>query len=97
MPLVPTVIVLLAPVEVDASTRCAPESPVTTVALMPGLSDAELIADAMSASLLLEPESETFICLLPRLSVSVPVPRFAIGSIVPEVIFCALATLVTAI
>jgi len=67
--LIATLMPFAEPVEVECSTRWAPSAPLTTVAVTPGLLVAELIADAMPATVLLVLLSE--IVVLAPLTVSV--------------------------
>lgn len=60
----PTLIALARPVDVERSTRCAPSVSVTL-----GLSDAELIADAMPESVFLLLSSVIVLDLLPTLMI----------------------------
>ena len=69
---------MAAPVWFDESSRCAPSVPWITVAVMPGLSVAELIAAATSATVLLVASIVKLKLLLPSCRFSVPVPTVAV-------------------
>ncbi|SPV20461.1 Uncharacterised protein [Burkholderia cepacia] len=92
-----TLIAFAEPVFVDASTRCAPSVPLITVALIPGLFAAELIAAAMPDSVLFVPVTSTLNDWLPSDSVSVPVPSALLPSKPAEASACAVAVCVTPI
>ncbi len=70
--------VLAAPVCVEESSRCAPSVPCTTVAVMPGLPAAELIAVAMPLSVSLLLLTVTLKLAPPRLNCRVPLPRVVV-------------------
>jgi hypothetical protein len=88
-------IALAWPVAVERSTRCAPSEPLMTVADTPGLSDAELIAEAMPDSVLLLLSILTVLDLPLMFNVIEPVPSCCVEVNAPEVMDCAAAMLFT--
>src|SRR5471032_457110 len=90
-----TEIPFATPVVDECSTRCVPSVPVITVALTPGLPEAELIAAAMPVSVLFDESILIETSEPPTESFSVPVPSASLAPNAPEVILCDVAMLVT--
>ncbi len=92
-----TLIVLVAPVVVERSTRWAPPVPVTIVAVTPGLLPALLIALAIPVNVLLVLSTVTSIDLPPTSIVSLPVPSLAVASNAADDRLCDAAICLTSI